>query len=82
MELNLTRILLTGATGGLGQALARELAAAGADLLLAGRDAEKLARIQAELAATGREVRILRADLNQAADIEDAAQAARVKLQT
>lgn len=77
MELNTTRILLTGATGGLGQALARELAAAGSDLLLAGRDAEKLARMQAELAATGREVSIMRADLNLAADIEDTAQAAR-----
>jgi short-subunit dehydrogenase len=39
MQLNNARILLTGATGGLGQELARQLAAAGAALLLAGRDA-------------------------------------------
>ena len=42
MQLNQTHILLTGATGGLGQSLACQLAEAGAMLLLAGRDAERL----------------------------------------
>ena len=37
MQLNRARILLTGATGGLGEALASHLSAAGAALLLAAR---------------------------------------------
>lgn len=45
MQLNHARILLTGATGGLGQALARQLSTAGAALVLTGRDAGKLAAI-------------------------------------
>lgn len=49
MQLNNARILLTGATGGLGQALARQLAASGAHLLLAGRDAGRLAELSATL---------------------------------
>jgi short-subunit dehydrogenase len=36
------RILVTGATGALGSRIARELAAAGAQLVLTGRDADKL----------------------------------------
>jgi short-subunit dehydrogenase len=43
------RILLTGATGGLGQALARELVAGEARLLLAGRDARRLAAVAVSL---------------------------------
>ena len=42
MQLKNARILLTGAGGGLGQELARQLSAAGATLLLAGRDVAKL----------------------------------------
>lgn len=49
MQLNNARILLTGATGGLGQELARQLAASGAQLLVAGRDAAKLATLTAQL---------------------------------
>ncbi|MDR2239024.1 MAG: SDR family oxidoreductase [Zoogloeaceae bacterium] len=45
MQLNKARILLTGATGGLGRALAEQLAAGGAALLLSGRDTERLARV-------------------------------------
>lgn len=43
------RIWLTGATGGLGQALARQLAAQGATLLLSGRSAAALAALAASL---------------------------------
>jgi short-subunit dehydrogenase len=43
------RILLTGATGGLGQALAQRLAARGARLLLTGRNQERLQRLTKEL---------------------------------
>jgi short-subunit dehydrogenase len=49
IQLKNARILLTGATGGLGQALAHELVAAEAKLLLAGRDARRLAGIAASL---------------------------------
>ncbi|MDR2838899.1 MAG: SDR family oxidoreductase [Azonexus sp.] len=47
MQLKNARILLTGATGGLGRALAEQLAAGGAALLLTGRDAGRLASVAA-----------------------------------
>ena len=58
-------ILITGATDGLGRALATELAAGGATLLLHGRDEAKgEATLAAIRAATGNErLRFLRADL-------------------
>ena len=51
MQLKNARILLTGAGGGLGQELARQLSAAGATLLLAGRDVAKLEALRTELPA-------------------------------
>jgi short-subunit dehydrogenase len=44
-------VLLTGATGGLGQAIARALAARGASLILSGRNAEVLDRLADALGA-------------------------------
>ncbi len=44
MSLAHLRVLLTGATGGIGRATARELSARGAALLLTGRDADALER--------------------------------------
>lgn len=43
------RVLLTGASGGLGQAIARELHSRGATLLLTGRRADALEELQSEL---------------------------------
>jgi NAD(P)-dependent dehydrogenase (short-subunit alcohol dehydrogenase family) len=51
MNLEGTRILVAGATGELGSALARALSGAGADVGLAGRDAERLGALGDELAA-------------------------------
>ena len=48
-------ILLTGATDGLGRALADRLASSGAQLILHGRDAERLATVADEIAASGAE---------------------------
>ncbi|MBK8120542.1 MAG: SDR family oxidoreductase [Sulfuritalea sp.] len=74
MQLNHARILLTGASGGLGEALAGQLSAAGAALLLTGRNADKLAAIAlAAGAVCGR----LPSDLATAEGIADAAAAAR-----
>jgi len=69
MRLNGARVLLTGATGGLGQALAKALAEAGASLLLVGRDQKKLAALAINLAGGGRAIATLAADLNQPADV-------------
>jgi short-subunit dehydrogenase len=51
MELDAGKWLVAGATGALGGLIARELAAAGAHIAVAGRDAERLATIAAELDA-------------------------------
>lgn len=69
MQLNGARILLTGASGGLGQALATALADAGANLLLAGRDQPRLAALAIRLAGGGRSITTLAVDLNQPGDV-------------
>jgi NAD(P)-dependent dehydrogenase (short-subunit alcohol dehydrogenase family) len=68
-------ILITGATDGLGLALARRLAADGATLILHGRDQRKLDRVAAEIggAGTADRPRTVRADLADLAQVRQLA---------
>jgi short-subunit dehydrogenase len=59
-------VLLTGATGGIGQAISRALAARGAELILTGRRGEQLAELALALGA-----RTIPADLSVRADVDD-----------
>ena len=61
MKLDGARVLLTGATGGLGQAIARGLAERGATLTLTGRRAEVLEPLAAEVGG-----RVIVSDLSEA----------------
>lgn len=63
MELCGKRIILTGATGGIGSALAERLAAEGAVLALVGRDANTLTPLLQSLCDFGGQARPISADL-------------------
>lgn len=65
MRLSGATVLVTGATGGIGHAIARRLTAEGATLVLTGRRADVLAPLAAELGA-----RSIVADLGEPADVE------------
>lgn len=67
-------VLVTGGTAGIGRQAAQELAAAGARVVIVGRNPEKTARVEAELReATGGEVRSLLADLSKMSDVRSLA---------
>lgn len=69
------RALITGATSGIGAAFARALPPT-TELLLSGRDEQRLAEIRDELAVPGREVEIVRADLAKPDDVRALAERA------
>ena len=54
--------IVTGATDGIGKSTAAELLRNGFNLIIHGRNAEKLARVRDELATGGRDVRVWLAD--------------------
>src|SRR5208337_3009087 len=63
-DLNGKWALVTGASAGIGAALARELAKHGAKLILTARRVDRLEALAVELRDKGAEVRIVAADLN------------------
>src|SRR5260370_11077500 len=67
-ELSGRRILITGASSGIGRALAVQLAQAGAKLALAARSEDKLGELAGALASAGADVAALHADITVEAD--------------
>src|SRR5689334_1937098 len=65
VKINGARVLLTGATGGIGHAIARRLKAEGAELVLTGRRTDVLAPLADELGA-----RSIAADLGDPASLD------------
>ncbi|MBU6951137.1 SDR family oxidoreductase [Hahella sp. HN01] len=76
MQLKDKTILLTGATGGIGEALALRLAKQGAALVITGRNADKLQKLQARILANGGRCRSIVADISLEAGISIVAQEA------
>src|SRR5476651_2262836 len=62
--------LVTGSSQGLGQAMARALAQAGADVIVNGRVASKLTPVVKEIEALGGKATAIAADLGNRADVQ------------
>ena len=62
------RVLLTGASSGIGRALAEQLARRGARLVLAARSLDKLQALQAGLTAAGQDVAVVGTDVTSDGD--------------
>jgi short-subunit dehydrogenase len=70
-------VLITGASSGIGAALAREFTRQGADLVLAARRVDRLEALRAELERIGASATVVRCDVTVDGDLERAAAAAR-----
>jgi short-subunit dehydrogenase len=66
VKLDGKKVLLTGATGGIGEAIARTLHARGSHVVLSGRRSEVLERLRSEL---GERAEVVQADLADSADV-------------
>jgi NAD(P)-dependent dehydrogenase (short-subunit alcohol dehydrogenase family) len=73
-------VFITGASSGIGAALAREWARQGADVALAARRVDRLDQIAQECTALGRRAIVLRSDVTRDGDLEDAVQQTRERL--
>src|SRR5438132_7657772 len=69
--------LVTGSTDGVGRLVARKLGQAGAHVLVHGRNAERGARVVADIKASGGAAVFLAADLSALAEVRHLAEAVR-----
>src|SRR6516164_5161815 len=72
--------LVTGSTDGVGRLVARKLGQAGARVLVHGRDAERGARVVADIEASGGAADFLAADLSALAEVRRLADATQAQL--
>src|ERR1700710_440407 len=75
-EQHVKTALVTGATSGIGKAIALQLGADGYAVIVHGRDAERGARTVAEIEKAGGEAQFIAADLGSVADVQRLAAAA------
>src|SRR5262245_55633921 len=70
IDLNGRRALVTGASRGIGEAIARRLAEAGADVLCAARSADAVERVASDIRAAGGNASAVQLDIT-AGDVRD-----------